>query len=71
MLSILNHLDPIDKHMPHARGILVRPGKSSVVLNRRRVKDHDIGKIPFLEPAAPVQLQRLGRQRRQPANRFL
>lgn len=48
VISVLQNLDAVDKNVDHAGGILVGLIEGRMILNRRRVENHDIGEIVFL-----------------------
>ena len=56
------HRHAVDQPVAHSGSVLVRPVKRRVILNRGRVEDDHVGEIAVQQPAAPVELQVVGRQ---------
>ena len=70
VLALAQHRHAIDKNMLHPRRILMRLGKSGVVLDRLRIKYHNISEMAGQQTAAPRYLKCICRQRRQAPNRL-
>ena len=70
MLAVPNHLYPVDEHVRHARGVLMRTIEGGMVLNRLRIEHHDVGVVTARETSAPLQPKSLCGKRRQPPDRL-
>ena len=57
VLTVLEHLNTVDKDMLHANSVLVRVFVGRSVANGRRIEDNDIGEHSLLEKTATVQLE--------------
>ena len=69
MLAVLQDDLPVDEHVLHADGVLMRLLERRAIRDRRRIEDRDVGEIAFLQQAAAIEAEVLGGQARQPAHR--
>src|SRR5215470_485520 len=53
VLAVPQHLLSVHEHVANAGGVLVRLVEGGMVLNGRRIEDHDIGEAAWSQPAAP------------------
>ena len=47
MLAVLQDDLPVDEHVLHAGGVLVRLLEGRAIRDRRRIEDRDVGEIAF------------------------
>ena len=70
VLAVAQHLHAIDEHVAHAGRVLVRLLERGVILDRRRIEDHDVRQHALGEPPAVLDAEVLGGQRGQSADAF-
>ena len=70
MFAVFQDLLAVDEDILHPDRVLMRFFEGGAVADPRRIKYHDIGEHPFLEPAAMIQTEVGSRQRAQAADRF-
>src|ERR1700741_459116 len=62
VFAVLEHLRAVDEYVLHANGVLVRLLERRLVSDLRRVEHDDIGKHPFANEAAVLELEVRGRK---------
>src|SRR5688572_14945501 len=70
VLTVLEHLHPVDQHVGYTSGVALRRIESRMIDDRRRVEHDDVGMASRIDAPTPLQLPIGGRQPGQAAYRL-